>query len=279
MATTAAGVLTAAGYARLVKEIRALLAEGKTRAQEAMGQELVRMYWEIGKRLSQEHLTGQANYGESILEDLSEELDVDVRTLQHAVLFFETYKTSPRARNLTWSHFRELIRLKDPEAREFYEQEAQRLDWTRDQLAQAIQKETFEQSDGGKTKKARTKPLTRPTAATYVYQTEVERVIDGDTVLLRVDLGFTVWKAQRIRLAEVDTPPMDEPKGQEAFRYVRDQLAQAQTVVVKTHKIDIYGRYVGHIFYTLKETDLADVFAAGRYLNQELVAKGLATTM
>ena len=49
--------------------------------------------------------------------------------------------------------------------------------------------------------------------------------------------------------------------------------------MVKTHKIDIYGRYVGHVFYALKDAKLADVFATGRYLNQELVAKGLATTM
>lgn len=145
-------------------------------------------------------------------------------------------------------------------------------------MARAIQKQTYEQSDGG-AKKIRTKPLTRPTAATYVYQAQVERVIDGDTLLLRVDLGFAVWKEQRIRLAEVDTPPIDEPGGQEAYRFVRDQLAQAQTVVVKTHKMDIYGRYVGHVFYALKETDLADVFASGRYLNAELVAKGLATTL
>ena len=273
------GVLTATQYAKLVKEIRALLATGKARAQEAVAQELVQTYWAIGKRLSEEQLTGRANYGESILEDLSEELDVDVTTLRRAVQFFQIYKSAPRGANLTWAHFKELLSVKDADARQFYAQETQRLGWTRDQLVAAIAKETFEQTDGGKTKQRRTKPLTRPTEPTYVYRADVERVIDGDTVLLRVDLGFAVWKEQRIRLAEIDTPPLDAPKGQEAYCYVRDQLAQAQTVVVKTHKIDIYGRYVGHLFYALKETELADVFATGRYLNRELVAKGLATTL
>ena len=274
MAETAS-VLTAPKYAKLVKEIRALLAQGKARAQEAVNQELVQTYWAIGKRLSQEHLTGRANYGSAILEDLSEELDVDERTLRHAIQFFEAYKLSPRAHNLTWAHFRELIRVKDPDAREFYEKEAERLDWTRDDLARAIQREAHQTED----KQQSRATLKRPTEPTYVYQAVVERVIDGDTILLRVDLGFAVWKEQRIRLAALDTPPMDQPGGQEAYRYVRDQLAQAQTVVVKTHKIDIYGRYVGHIFYTLKDADLADVFTGGRYLNQELLAKGLATTV
>ena len=209
----AAGVLTATRYAKLVKEIRQLLAQGKARAQEAVAQELVQTYWAIGKRLSEENLTGRANYGESILEDLSEELDVDLGTLQRAIQFFQLYKTAPRGGNLTWAHYKELLPLKDRDERAFYAQETQRLGWTRDQLVSAIAKETFESSDGGKTKKTRTKPLTRPTEPTYVYRADVERVIDGDTVILRVDLGFAVWKEQRIRLAEIDTPTLDEPKG------------------------------------------------------------------
>src|SRR3989338_6541802 len=166
------GVLTAPRYARLVKEIRALLAQGKQRAQEAEAQELVQTYWAIGKRLSEQQLTGHANYGESILEDLAEELDVDVGTLQRAVQFFQLYKAAPRSGNLTWSHYKHLLALKDDEARQFYEQEAARLEWTGDDLARTIQKETYESSDG--TAKTRTKPLKRPTEPTYIYQAIVE---------------------------------------------------------------------------------------------------------
>jgi len=43
-------------------------------------------------------------------------------------------------------------------------------------------------------------------------------------------------------------------QGYEAFEFVRDQLAKAPFVMLKTHQIDIYGRY----------------------LNQELLDKGLA---
>lgn len=132
------------------------------------------------------------------------------------------YKAAPRSSNLTWSHYKHLLALKDDEAREFYEKEAARLEWTRDDLAQAIQKETF--AADGKTK-PRATALKRPTEPTYVYRADVLRVIDGDTLLLRIDLGFAVWKEQRLRLAELDTPAMDEQGGQEAYRFVRDQLA------------------------------------------------------
>ena len=47
-------------------------------------------------------------------------------------------------------------------------------------------------------------------------------------------------------------------------------------MVVKTNKVDLYGRYVGHLFYAPGVDDEQLVFAKGRYLNQELVAKGLA---
>ena len=50
--------------------------------------------------------------------------------------------------------------------------------------------------------------------------------------------------------------------------------------MVKTNKIDIYGRYVGHVFYSLADDpDKAEVFRSGRYLNQELVEKGLAVIL
>ena len=118
--------------------------------------------------------------------------------------------------------------------------------------------------------------LRRPTEPTYVYKAVVDRVIDGDTLLLRVDLGFQAWKEQRVRLAEIDAPEMDEPTGKEAYLYVLNQLAKVDFVMVKTNKIDVYGRYVGHVFYSFKNLSKDETFSKGRYLNQELVDHGLA---
>lgn len=99
-------------------------------------------------------------------------------------------------------------------------------------------------------------------------------------MVLLIDLGFAVWKEQRVRLAEIDCPAMDEAEGPAAYEYVRNQLAKAEYVMVKTNKIDIYGRYVGHIFYSLQEgLGKVEVFEKGRYLNRELVEKGLAVVL
>ncbi len=79
-----------------------------------------------------------------------------------------------------------------------------------------------------------------------------------------------------MRLAGIDAPPMDEPKGREAYRFVLNRLAKIGFVMVKTDKIDIYGRYVGHIFYASKNLSKDKIFSSGRYLNQELVDRSLA---
>ena len=48
-------------------------------------------------------------------------------------------------------------------------------------------------------------------------------------------------------------------------------------VVIYTNKEEVHGRYVGHVFYSTEERDTWEkVFRQGRYLNQELLDKGLA---
>jgi len=269
-------ILTDARYERLLRDLRKLIQEGRARAEQAAGRILVETYWRLGQRIAEERLTENANYGDSLMEDLAEDLAMDVDTLRKSVLFFDRYKKkSPRALNLNWAHYRALLALTDEEARDFYEKEAAQQGWTRDQLLSAIEREAFEAEDSGKEKAG--KKLTRPAEATYVYKAAVEKIVDGDTLILRIDLGFQVWKEQRIRLAGIDCPPIDEKKGYAAFEFVRDRLAQAPFVMVKTHQIDIYGRYVTHLFYSYTEKDKVKVFEEGRYLNQELLDKGLAT--
>ena len=41
---------------------------------------------------------------------------------------------------------------------------------------------------------------------TYIYNAEVIRVVDGDTVIANVDVGFDMWKKCNIRLYGIDSP-------------------------------------------------------------------------
>ena len=269
-------VLTETKYTKLVRDIRRIIEEGKRRAAQAASQELVVTYWEIGKRITEEGLTQNAGYGEAVLTDLADELGMDYSTLTRCIHFFQVYNLATSSKNLLWSHYKKLMVINDDKERKWYEQLVEKEKLSTLHLAKAIREQRYEKSQKSKGKSPKKKSITRPTEASYVYKGVVEHVVDGDTIVMRIDLGFQVWKEQRIRLAEIDAPATDEDGGPQATKYVLDQLAKAATVVVKTNKIDIYGRYVGHIFYSFKEESIDDVFEKGRYLNQELVNLELA---
>lgn len=269
-------ILSEPQYANLIREIRTLIEEGRQRAVQSDRQELVQTYWKIGKRISKEGLTQNAGYNQAILADLSEELNIDESTLLRCIHFFQTYNPAPRGRNLLWSHYRFLLPLKDDAKRQWYQNLVETEGLKAPVLSRAIKENRYGESVKSGGEGRATRSLTRPTKTTYVYKTVVHRVIDGDTLLLKIDLGFQVWKEQRVRLAGIDTPAMDEPGGREAYRFVLGQLAKVNFVMVKTNKIDIYERYVGHIFYSSRSLSKDETFTKGEYLNQELVQQGLA---
>lgn len=82
----------------------------------------------------------------------------------------------------------------------------------------------------------------------FTYNAIVERVIDGDTVDVHVDLGFDIWHSVRLRLVGLDTPEMATPEGKAAKTFVKDAI-EGQEVIITTHKTDKYGRYLAEIFY------------------------------
>ncbi|MCK5082660.1 MAG: thermonuclease family protein [Candidatus Omnitrophica bacterium] len=269
-------ILTEPQYAKLVREIRVLIKEGRQKAELSARQELVQTYWKIGERISEEGLTQSAGYNQAILADLSEELDIDYTTLTRCIHFFQTYNVATSSKTLTWSHYKNLLPINDEEERQWYEDLAETEGLTVPNLSQAIKADRYGESVKGDGEGQATRSLTRPTKATYIYKAVVARVIDGDTLLLKIDLGFQVWKEQRLRLAGINTPAMDEPGGREAYQFVLGQLAKVDFVMVKTNKIDIYGRYVGHIFYSSRTLNKDKTFTKGEYLNQALVSRGLA---
>lgn len=109
----------------------------------------------------------------------------------------------------------------------------------------------------------------------YTYKALVERVVDADTVWLNIDLGFSSWSRQKVRLAGIDAPELSTKEGQEAKKFVEARLKEVEFVVVKTHKSDKYDRYLTDVFYS-SESDLFKVLEEGTFLNQQLLDLSLA---
>ncbi len=261
-------------YKKLLTDLQRIIGEGKQEAERAAAQVLVESYWSIGKRIAKQKLNTRARYHNAILADLAVDLGIDLRTLQRTVSFYQTYKRPPRIEGLSWAHYRVLMQLRDPTERAFYEQLTLTDTLSAQRLITAIQGRRYESAQHEKPGKP--PELPRPSDPSYLYKAEVRDVIDADTILLDIDLGFEVIRRQSIRLARIDAPERDTPNGAQGRRFVREQLATARTVVVNTRKYDIHRRYVAHVFYAFNNQGIEQTFLRGRYLNQELVDKGFA---
>jgi endonuclease YncB( thermonuclease family) len=260
-------------FEKLAVDLERILAEGREKVKAAANAEYLRTFWALGGRIEVEGLTENAGYGQAVMEKLAVRLDTDRTTLIRCTQFYRLYPKGAPDSQLSWSHFKALLALGTDKERLYYQQKAEAEHWTREQLAKAIQAELYS-APKGETKKV--KKLPRPTSPLFTYRAEVKKIQDGDTADFLIDLGFLVWKRQKIRFAGVDTPPLKEG-GEEALDYVQAQLGKAKSIVITTHKIDIYGRYIGWVFYSLNENDTWEkVFTSGRFLNQELLDLNLA---
>ena len=110
----------------------------------------------------------------------------------------------------------------------------------------------------------------------YEYRVKkVTGVVDGDTIDVDIDLGFNISYSQRVRLAGIDTPESrttdkkEKALGLEVKQRLKDVLANASVVVIRTQKPDStekYGRVLGWLF----------VDGAEKSVNEALIADGYA---
>jgi len=89
----------------------------------------------------------------------------------------------------------------------------------------------------------------------YYYNAVVERVVDGDTIDVTIDLGFNIWVKERLRLYGLNTPETrtkdleEKERGLKAKKYVENQVnsngGQIQVLSLGKGK---YGRVLAEIW-------------------------------
>jgi micrococcal nuclease len=95
----------------------------------------------------------------------------------------------------------------------------------------------------------------------YVRRATVQRVVDGDTVALDVDLGFWTHEFMLCRLVGLNARELRDPGGKEARDHLAEMLPAGKRVTVSSIKADKYaGRFDGVIF-TLPTEGSIDVNA------------------
>ena len=104
----------------------------------------------------------------------------------------------------------------------------------------------------------------------HEYQANLVKIVDGDTLDARIDLGFNVHVNKRIRLHGIDTwesrtrDKAEKVKGLLAKQFTKDMLEGAKELTLKSHGKGKYGRVLG------------EVYCDDKCLNEELIIEGHA---
>ncbi len=123
----------------------------------------------------------------------------------------------------------------------------------------------------------------------YIYKASLIRVVDGDTVELMIDQGFSDFTEQKMRLYGIDSPEMQTNAGKALTNALRAQYPEGSRLAVqsiegpkKKQFQDKYGRYLAIIYDEKPESPreitngqkILDV--APTSLNARLIAEGHA---
>ena len=107
---------------------------------------------------------------------------------------------------------------------------------------------------------------------------EINRVVDGDTIDVTIDLGFDLYKKERVRVAGVDTPEKrtrdleEKALGYDATNWLKDALDGAiagdDDLIIRTELdggVGKYGRLLGWLYIGDAEVSLNELMIAEGY--------------
>lgn len=126
------------------QSVRSTLASARTKAAAAVNDAMVSAYWEIGRQIA-EAQGDRAEYGKHLMKYLSERLTAEfgkgfternLRAMRQLYLAYPIRHTL--CAELSWSHYRLIIRIEDPVRRDFYVRSAVEERWTVRQLDRQI---------------------------------------------------------------------------------------------------------------------------------------------
>lgn len=131
----------------LLSNIRKLLNQGRKNTAQAVNSIMVQTYWEIGRLIVEDEQQGntRAEFGKGVLKSLSTELTkefgkgFDASNLRHMRQFYLKFPICDAVRHeLSWTHYRTLLRLKNEQARQWYINEAITQSWSARALERQI---------------------------------------------------------------------------------------------------------------------------------------------
>ncbi|KAF5431882.1 putative nuclease of restriction endonuclease-like (RecB) superfamily, DUF1016 family [Candidatus Methanophagaceae archaeon] len=147
------------------QDIRNILQQARQKAYVAVNFAMVGAYWQIGKRIIEEEQAGKhrADYRSFLITRLSKELTIEfgkgfsVANLKNFRQFYLTFPDFEKGytvcSQLSWSHYRLIMRVESQKARNYYLTEACEQHWSTRQLQRNINSYYYERLLGSADKK------------------------------------------------------------------------------------------------------------------------------
>ena len=132
---------------RLYQDIRQVIDQSRANAYRTVNTLMVKTYWEVGRFIFEEEQQGKerADYGSYLITELSKRLSINYgkgfnqSNLWYMRQFYSTFKKLHALRGeLSWTHYRLLLKVEKKEARAFYMQEAIESNWSTRTLERQI---------------------------------------------------------------------------------------------------------------------------------------------
>ena len=137
----------------LIVEIKKLIASARETTIRSVDFQRTLLYWHIGERIFNEEQDGKerANYGEYLIKYLSEQLQPEFgsgfsyRQLELMRQFYRTFPITNSLRSqLSWTHYKILLRLDNEDKRDYYIAETVKNNWSVRQMERQINSQLFE---------------------------------------------------------------------------------------------------------------------------------------
>lgn len=147
---------------RFYEEIKSILESARNQVYSAANSAMVQAYWSIGKSIAeQQGKSERAEYGKQLLQELAKQLTRDfgkgftASNLRNMRQFYLTFPNRYALRsNLSWTHYRMLMRVENEQARNFYLEECEKSNWSTRQLERQINSFFYERLLSSRNKEA-----------------------------------------------------------------------------------------------------------------------------
>jgi len=171
------------GYAEFLNELKNRIGEAQTSALRSVNKELIMLYWYVGKRIVEKQKND--SWGDSVIEGLSKDLQnafpgikgFSARNLWRMRDLYVAYgtneKLSPLVAEISWTHNTYILsKCKDLHEREFYIRMVRKYGWSKNELINRIENQTYEKTMLGQTNFETTLPVGLKAKAKLVVKDE-----------------------------------------------------------------------------------------------------------